>query len=72
MKQLCMCPNIPFTYRNNVALVMQNVPDGVPKDPQAKDLKRHITRAILHFTNLFEGLRRVCPWIMKVTPATLV
>ena len=39
--------NILFTYRNNIALMMQKVPDGVPNGTQAKDLKHHTTRANL-------------------------
>ena len=58
--------NIPFTYRINLALIMHKVPDCVPNDTQAKDLKHHITRAMLHRTNLFEGMCRFCQWCQLV------
>ena len=38
--------DIPFTFRNNVALILQKVQNGVPTETQAKELINHMTRAI--------------------------
>ena len=56
--------NIPFAYRNNVAMIMKRVLDGVPNDTQAQDLKHHITRrAILHHSRDYQGLCRNMSWM---------
>ena len=65
--------NIPFACHNDVALTWQKIPDGIPNDLQAKDIKHHITRVILHHTSAYEGLClcRLCPFCMRRTPAAL-
>ena len=64
--------NIPFTYRNNVALTLQRVRGGIPTDDQAKELVNHITGAIVHSGHDCEGNGRWCPWCLSIVPASLI
>ena len=63
--------NIAFTYCNNVAMILQRMPDMIPNDTQAKDLKRCLVRATSHSTRDFEGLCRFFPWCIRIAPAAL-
>ena len=59
---------IPFTFRNNVALVLQKVRNGVPTETQAKELINHMTRAIIGSGLKYECSCRWCPWCLNVIP----
>ena len=75
MKVAAQCKDdleIPFTFRNNVALALQKVQSGHPTENQAKEIINHITRAIVHSSPKFECSCRWCPWCLGVIPASII
>ena len=64
--------DIPFTFRNNVALVLQKVQNGVPTETQAEEFINHMTRAIIGSGPKYECSCRWCPWCRNVIPASII
>ena len=64
--------NIPFTYRNNVSLVLQKVQEGMPTAAQAKEIVNHMTRAIIDSSPRFECSCCWCPWCLNTVPASII
>ena len=64
--------NIPFAYRNNVAMIMKRALDSVPNDTQAQDLNITSPGRFYITPAKIKVFAETCPGCMRITPATLV